>query len=314
MGRVCKELHEWIEEKIEKPIEAWEERQQTRCRNEPCNWWTLCLNKLFCWLAWLVVKVIRWVVVTVGKWAVRIACEITTFIYDVTVGSLKILIGILSLNPGLIKEGFDDVVSTLAGTTIVIFGTIIGWVQTVFGVQERGRKLTENETRNLRRVFRKSVTYDYIRLIEGSAGVFSINGRAFTLGNVIYMKNHKVTAEPELLVHECTHVWQFQNLGARYSSDAIAAQWFVPDAYNWELEIARGKDQWASFNKEAQAAFLEHLYTTGELIVGEVIPNPKGDGVFYDADGEKSVGLFVFSGVVHTDRANNAVAVVRRGG
>ena len=51
VGRSCREIQDWIETQIEQPIEAWENQQEQRCRNEPCNWWTLCLNKLFCWLA-----------------------------------------------------------------------------------------------------------------------------------------------------------------------------------------------------------------------------------------------------------------------
>ncbi|MBO9563669.1 MAG: hypothetical protein J7621_12885 [Niastella sp.] len=83
MGRVCREVHEWIEEQIEQPIEAWEERQEERCREEECNWWQLCLNVLFCWLALTIVKVIRIVLVTVGKWVIRINCEFVSFVVDV---------------------------------------------------------------------------------------------------------------------------------------------------------------------------------------------------------------------------------------
>ena len=83
MGRVCKEIQEWIEEQVEKPIETWENQQEKRCREEECNWWMLCLNKLFCWLVWVLVKVIRWVVVTVGKWVTRVVCEIVNVVLDV---------------------------------------------------------------------------------------------------------------------------------------------------------------------------------------------------------------------------------------
>jgi hypothetical protein len=105
-------------------------------------------------------------------------------------------------------------------------------------------------------------------------------------------------------------VWQYQNLGARYASDAIYAQWFVDDEYSWEKEISRGNDEWVEFNKEAQGRFLENIWTKGELITSGVVAGP-GQGVFYDADGEKSVGRFVVNRVDHTERANVAVAVVR---
>ena len=76
MAMVCRQFQEWVEQKIEKPIEGWENRQKRRCKKEDCNWWMLCLNKLFCWLAWVFVKVVRWVLVTVGKWVVRAVCEV----------------------------------------------------------------------------------------------------------------------------------------------------------------------------------------------------------------------------------------------
>lgn len=82
MGRVCKEIQEWVEEKVEKPIEEWENRQEKRCREQDCNWWCLCCNKWFCWLVWIVVKVIRWVVVTIGKWITRIVCEVVNIVLD----------------------------------------------------------------------------------------------------------------------------------------------------------------------------------------------------------------------------------------
>jgi hypothetical protein len=48
MATVCREIQEWIEEQVEQPIEEWENRQEQRCREEECNWWVLCLNKLIC--------------------------------------------------------------------------------------------------------------------------------------------------------------------------------------------------------------------------------------------------------------------------
>jgi hypothetical protein len=94
MAVICKNVQDWIEENIEKPIEDWENRQEQRCRNEPCNWWTLCLNKLFCWLEWVLVKVVRIVVVTVGKWVNRVVCEVVNFILDVVALVVNLVLSI----------------------------------------------------------------------------------------------------------------------------------------------------------------------------------------------------------------------------
>jgi hypothetical protein len=83
MGQVCSEVQEWVEEQIEQPIETWENQLQQVCEEQDCNWWCLCCNKWFCWLVWVLVKVVTWVVVTVGKWVTRVVCEVVNFVLDV---------------------------------------------------------------------------------------------------------------------------------------------------------------------------------------------------------------------------------------
>jgi hypothetical protein len=140
MGRVCKEVQEWVEEQIEQPIEEWEDRQEERCREEKCKWWMLCLNKLFCWLVWVTVKVIRWVVVTVGKWVARIVCEVVNFILDV-IGFIVELILSIPIIGGIIRTilnwvteiiwrvvGLLDFFASLAGIRLrkkMYFGVIV---------------------------------------------------------------------------------------------------------------------------------------------------------------------------------------------
>jgi hypothetical protein len=94
MAMLCREVQQWIEQQIEQPIESWENQQAQQCRNEDCNWWTLCLNKLFCWLVWVLVKVIRWVLVTVGKWVVRVVCEVINFVLDVFAFIVNLILSI----------------------------------------------------------------------------------------------------------------------------------------------------------------------------------------------------------------------------
>ncbi|SRR6266498_567625 len=127
MGRVCKEVQDWVEEQIEKPIEAWENRLEKHCREDDCVWWCLCCNKWFCWLVWVLVKVITWVLVTVGKWVTRLVCEVVNFVLDV-VGFLVDLILSIPVIGGIIRTilnwvteivwravGFIDFLASLAG-------------------------------------------------------------------------------------------------------------------------------------------------------------------------------------------------------
>lgn len=83
MGRVCRETQEWVEEQIEQPVETFVNELQRTCREQECNWWCLCCNKWLCWLVWVVVRIVTWVVITVGKWVARIVCEVVNFVLDV---------------------------------------------------------------------------------------------------------------------------------------------------------------------------------------------------------------------------------------
>jgi len=225
-------------------------------------------------------------------------------------GVIKSVGGLFTGQGGLILEGRWDIVSPIVGTIVVVVAKFVALVQSVFYAQGFERRLTEQEEAELRRVFKKALNYYVIRIIEGHAGLFGLNSRPFTLGNTIYMKTS--TFGTALLVHETTHVWQYQQTGDRYASDAIAAQWFVPDAYSWEREVnTRGKDDWSEFNNEAQAEFLEDLWTLGELRDRSGVTLQTGNGAFYDADWEKRLGYFAVGGTDYTEIARGAVRTVR---
>lgn len=231
------------------------------------------------------------------------------FIGGLLGGLVKVVGGILSLNGGLILEGLGDIFSSLAGALILIVGKFISLVQTILPFQAKERRLSKEEVALLQRVFCKSIAYYNVRLIEGRAGLFGLNARPFTLGNTIYLKSRNVSTDPGLLVHEVTHVWQYQNHGARYASDAIYAQWFVDNEYSWEAEVNRGNLLWLDFNREAQASFIEDIFNDGELLTGGTV-TATGNGAFFDADDSATTGRFMVGAVDHTARANNAADII----
>ena len=140
MGRVCREIQEWIEEEVQQPIEEWEERAVERCRRRRCKWWCLCCNKWFCWLEIILVKVIKWVVVIVGKWVTRVVCEIISFILDVIAFIVNLILSIPVIG-GIIRTilnwlteiiwrivGIFDFIASLLGARArkkMYFGVII---------------------------------------------------------------------------------------------------------------------------------------------------------------------------------------------
>jgi hypothetical protein len=127
MGRVCREVQEWVEEEVERPIEEFIGQWARTCEEQECNWWCLCCNKWFCWLAWVVVRVITWVIVTIGKWVTRVVCEIVNGILD-AIGFIVELILSIPIIGGFIRMvlnwlteilwrflGFFDFLASLAG-------------------------------------------------------------------------------------------------------------------------------------------------------------------------------------------------------
>lgn len=275
----------------------------------------------------------------VFQWIGAVISSVTDLIAAVIKGVIAIAVGILG---GLIQmvlgvfwgivtwgdwsvleDGFHIFLSGIVGGVLIILAGIVVVVQTILPFQGFERPLTEKEKDIVRRVFWESIALYNVRLVEGRSGLFSLSDRPFTLGNTIYLKDRDVSKEPELLIHECVHVWQYQNNGASYIGGALGAQAFVPDEYSWEREIARGNSVWVEFNKEAQGKFLENLWCCGSLDVGGVRTN--GEGKFYLADGRKKIGYFYFNendclnevfpmpptGTDYSDLADEAVEEVR---
>lgn len=196
-------------------------------------------------------------------------------------------------------SGIGTAAASIAGRVLVTLGQLVALVQTLARLQRRGRPLTAEERALLWNVYRDSIVYDGIRVVEGRAGIFSVNKRPFTLGNTIYLKDIDPAARPDVLVHECCHVWQNQHEGSRYAIDALWAQLTVrPDAYRWADELGRGRTAWQDFNKEAQAQFLQDVHRSEA-------------GSFYDGDPVRDDARFEHGGTDHTDLARATVTAVR---
>lgn len=109
MAKYCKEVQEWIEEKIEKPVDEWIEKRVKKCKKKKCRKLCLCCNKWFCWFETIVEKVVKWIVVTVGKWVTRVVCEIVHAVLD----AAGLLIGLILAIPiigRLIREIWDGLI------------------------------------------------------------------------------------------------------------------------------------------------------------------------------------------------------------
>lgn len=268
---------------------------------------------------------LRWIGNVITKACDTLATVIkavASFAIDVITGLLRIVGGILSLNGRLILKGLDDIVSGFVGAVVIIAGKILELFQTAILVQQPGRPLTKAEKDMLRRIYHHSLSLGAIRVNDRTAGLFGLNPWPFTFGNTIFLKGNNVdpadpAAEPVILVHESVHVWQYQHEGSSYIGRALGNAAFE-SATNanggWLQEIAAGRLRWVEFNKEAQAWFVEDVYTRGELRTpsGTATAVSTGNGAFFDADGTDSHGHFEWSSVDHTGLADDAVEAIRR--
>ena len=159
----------------------------------------------------------------------------------------------------------------VVGGALIGIGNCVSLIQIAIGAENRKRPLTEKEVAMLTQVFRNSVALFKIRIIEGKSGVFDFNDRAFTMGNTIYMKRTSAARWDRTLVHETTHVWQYQNAGPRYASQALGAQVYYEyvkgrSAYDWwDPEVVDVNSAWEDWNPEAAAQFIEDLYSESQL-------------------------------------------------
>lgn len=184
---------------------------------------------------------------------------------DVLEGAETYAKGWGDLFDGRVADAFGDWYSgtfQIFGQTPIDAGLMIGArsisaVETLGGVEPVGRKLTDAEITELRKVYGDSIDYDKIRVKVGDDAMTV--GAARTIGNTIYIPEGKLTTD--LLVHESGHVWQFQHGGDDYMGEALFAQTFG-EGYNYQQGIDEGKS-WAELNPEQQAELLKDAYKAG---------------------------------------------------
>jgi hypothetical protein len=195
--------------------------------------------------------------------------------------------GLKQMGSGLVKTFLQ----TPADALLMMGGRALSAIQTLIGVEPPGRKLSGDEIATLEKVYGNSIDYSQIRIKEGKSGLFSTTGRAFTHGNTIYIPPENMPMTKDLLVHETAHVWQHQNGGTDYMSEALWAQNFG-DGYEFDKGLNEGKS-WSQLNPEQQGEFLQQAQLSG----------------FFDGPNRR----FVYNGTDYTDALNAALRQVRAG-
>ena len=202
-----------------------------------------------------------------------------------------------------------------AATGAVVYAALraVDAVQTAVGVQPPKRRLTEQERALLFPIFRDSLAYDLIEVVDGRAGLLTVSGRALTMGFTIYLPKYR----EKTLVHECIHVWQFQHARYRYIGNSMFNQLHsvvfdrAYQPYDWRPGINAGTP-WSQLDGvEAQAKFVEDVYAHGAFdFDAPETPEDKAPGAFFRED-DAGHNAFVDSDRDYTREANAAWQTIR---
>ncbi len=81
-----------------------------------------------------------------------------------------------------------------------------------------GRPLGPNERNEAESIFESSIDLDKVRIVRAV-----VANAPTTLGNYIRVPMNGVV-DYQTLIHELTHIWQYQTMGTRYISDSMCHQ------------------------------------------------------------------------------------------
>jgi hypothetical protein len=167
-----------------------------------------------------------------------------------------------------IKDGAKSAGSFIVGMGARAVNTVVNAIDNLRGaLKERG--LSSDEIQALRRVYGDSIDYSKVRIQSGGMKN-GANMTAHVVDNTIWLPKNAFrsdgSVDPDLLVHEVGHVWQYQNRGPGYLGDALVSQITEGrnghlgsgNAYDW-LSAAEKGQSFEAMNPERQAELAMHI-------------------------------------------------------
>jgi hypothetical protein len=167
-----------------------------------------------------------------------------------------------------VGDFFGGLLARLTATVVGPVLSALSHVQEACGLEPRGESLPPSVCALAHKVFGDSIDLGKVRVKWGSAGVFNLSERPFTLGNTLYMKGLPRKGSDATLLHELTHVWQNQHQGSEALGQAAVQQIggaltaSTDSVYDWKAAVARGLP-FERMNPECQAALLEDAFASG---------------------------------------------------
>jgi hypothetical protein len=120
--KACHDVGIWVNQNIQQPVE--------QCIDHDCIWWCLCCNKWLCFIVWVIVQIVTWVVQTLCE----IVADIVELIAGIVKGIYDIFAGIFTWDGsralgGLAEIGIGFVVLIGDLIPIVTGGTLVGGIR-----------------------------------------------------------------------------------------------------------------------------------------------------------------------------------------
>ena|SRR5690554_551828 len=142
------------------------------------------------------------------------------------------------------------------------------------------RMLSPLEITEAEKVFENSIDFQRVRISETSlisdigAFLHGVDGMGVSLFHIINF-NRKLHVAPgncdmAWLIHELTHVAQYECVGARYIPEAIYGQ--ATKGYNYGGGAALIGCNFKDFNREQQAEIIKDFYRYREQILNNTFP------------------------------------------
>ncbi|MDQ1474285.1 MAG: hypothetical protein QOJ99_5765 [Bryobacterales bacterium] len=131
-----------------------------------------------------------------------------------------------------------------------------GVVPSLLRIPSFGARPFRSHERNLLiRIFGDSINLDPVRVAY--TRLLFAGTTAYTMGNTILIPVGTST-DTSTLVHEMTHVWQYQTMGTRYISDSALHQ-IVQGSNAYDVDLVLGQSFY-SYAAEQQAMIVQRYY------------------------------------------------------
>lgn len=145
---------------------------------------------------------------------------------------------------------------------LFVFG-FVGLGYLLVSIFMGGQPLSAKEILIAKSVFSESIDYKEVKIKSGGLLTWIYPG--VTVGNTIAFPKKAYDEEnledQALLIHELTHVWQFQHEGIRYLFQALYAEVFTDNPYVIHYEESKS---FQDYDVEEQAEIAAEYYLTKE--------------------------------------------------